>query len=425
MYQALIVLLIGAYTVIYTAIDAEALQLLMAPVLFNFKLKELENNENMHPFRPARLADRGGDLKKLWYINYYVWDVQKNAMVRRQEYDINKFKTKVESYAFAKITIEKLNELLQKGFHRDKNKSEKQLKAQNTSLAKAVEIATEIKKGKVAKSSFQNYLTSIEHFTKYIKSEGIDTMPVRNWKKTHAIRYIDFLIKEGDKSASTVNKYRAFLKALFTMLLERDYIQTNPWIGFTKEKVVKTNANMAFTSAEMEKIIERLQNFDPEVLAFVKVMFYTFMRPKEIRYTRVKNVLLNNLKIIIPAEISKNRTRGFVDIPEQLLPTIQGLIQGKSPDEFLFQSKKSKIHGKDTMWNRHREFLIALKLNDGHTLYSWKHTGVVQAYKNGVRIKSIQLQCRHHSIAQTDDYLKSLGIFENTEIKFGMPDLPK
>jgi len=73
---------------------------------------------------------------------------------------------------------------------------------------------------------------------------------------------------------------------------------------------------------------------------------------------------------------------------------------------------------------RHRDILISLGLDADHTLYSWKHTGVVQAYKNGVNIKSLQLQCRHYSIAQTDEYLKTLGIFENKEIKFGMPNLP-
>jgi integrase len=59
----------------------------------------------------------------------------------------------------------------------------------------------------------------------------------------------------------------------------------------------------------------------------------------------------------------------------------------------------------------------------GKTLYSWKHTGVVQAYKNGVDIKAIQLQCRHYSIEQTDVYLKSLGFVENTPFLNGIPEI--
>ena len=51
-----------------------------------------------------------------------------------------------------------------------------------------------------------------------------------------------------------------------------------------------------------------------------------------------------------------------------------------------------------------------LELNTDYTLYSWKHSGVVAAYNAGVDIKTIQNQCRHHSLEQTDVYLKSLGL---------------
>lgn len=57
-----------------------------------------------------------------------------------------------------------------------------------------------------------------------------------------------------------------------------------------------------------------------------------------------------------------------------------------------------------------------LKMKKNFTLYSWKHTGVVNAYHAGIDIKSIQMQCRHHSIQQTDTYLKSLGFTDNEEI---------
>ena len=64
-----------------------------------------------------------------------------------------------------------------------------------------------------------------------------------------------------------------------------------------------------------------------------------------------------------------------------------------------------------------------LNLGKEFTLYSWKHTGVVNAYKNGVDIKALQLQCRHHSVSQTDTYLKSLGFMDNEEFRQGIPEI--
>ena len=41
---------------------------------------------------------------------------------------------------------------------------------------------------------------------------------------------------------------------------------------------------------------------------------------------------------------------------------------------------------------------------------------VISAYNAGVDIKTLQKQCRHQSLEQTDTYLKSLGLDENKAI---------
>ena len=99
----------------------------------------------------------------------------------------------------------------------------------------------------------------------------------------------------------------------------------------------------------------------------------------------------------------------------------------KYPGHFyLFSSqKKPSIKGISKTWmNVHYSKLVEpLNLGKEFTLYSWKHTGVVNAYKNGVDIKALQLQCRHHSVSQTDTYLKSLGFMDNDEFMKGIPEI--
>jgi integrase len=53
----------------------------------------------------------------------------------------------------------------------------------------------------------------------------------------------------------------------------------------------------------------------------------------------------------------------------------------------------------------------------GYTLYSWKHTGAVNAHLSGVGIKQLQLMLRHSTVQMTDIYLKSLGLRTDPNIE--------
>ena len=114
------------------------------------------------------------------------------------------------------------------------------------------------------------------------------------------------------------------------------------------------------------------------------------------------------------AKISKNKKDDYLYITDQLLDCILSMsLENLSKNDYLFRSKDNQQIGVNVMYERFRKVLKKFRIIGGHTLYSWKHTGVVAAYNLGVDLKAIQLQCRHHSIEMTDNYLKSLGFGEN------------
>ena len=68
--------------------------------------------------------------------------------------------------------------------------------------------------------------------------------------------------------------------------------------------------------------------------------------------------------------------------------------------------------------------MLALELPTGYTLYSWKNTGAVMMYKEGVKMKYISLYMGHSSIEITDEYFKSLGIDDvMDEVKIKYPKI--
>ena len=108
---------------------------------------------------------------------------------------------------------------------------------------------------------------------------------------------------------------------------------------------------------------------------------------------------------------------GYVTIPEVFASELNKSGIFKTDNEYVFQSKNGiKPVSKNVMGYRYRQLVKKLKLSKDYTLYSWKHSGVVSAYNAGVDIKTLQKQCRHHSLEQTDTYLKSLGLDENKAI---------
>jgi integrase len=137
----------------------------------------------------------------------------------------------------------------------------------------------------------------------------------------------------------------------------------------------------------------------------------------EVRQLKRSYIRLDNNQIYIPGHISKNGKEGYVTIPESFRRVIAESDEFNSDREYVFQSRTTENPiSKNMMGSRYRNLVKGLKLGRDFTLYSWKHSGVVAAYNAGIDIKTIQSQCRHHSLEQTDIYLKSLGLNVNLAI---------
>jgi hypothetical protein len=54
--------------------------------------------EQIYPFQKASLQDCKSNIKKRWYISFYVWDAQKNDIIRKHKYSVNQYKTREERF---------------------------------------------------------------------------------------------------------------------------------------------------------------------------------------------------------------------------------------------------------------------------------------------------------------------------------------
>jgi integrase len=64
-----------------------------------------------------------------------------------------------------------------------------------------------------------------------------------------------------------------------------------------------------------------------------------------------------------------------------------------------------------------------LGLPTSYKFYRWKHTGAMMANNSGMTVKDIQMQMRHHSLDETDKYLKKMKAVDSDYLKNDFPDL--
>ncbi len=372
--------------------------------------------ENKKNYRLAKLNDKNGIIlpgaSARWYIHFYAFDAATQKLKQKRLYDVNKIATLKERYAFAKKQILEINKLLKAGFT-FKEQSSRANQPANTLLVEILEIKTH----SIRHRSVQSYQNAIRNFCKTLGKR-----PIGQIQKKDIINYRDGLLLEG-KSAKTVNNYVGFIKTLFLDMLQRQWIDSNPFEGLSKLKERISHQNLAFSLEQIEPLKPLVQK-DPALWLTVQLMFYCFLRRNEVRQLQKLHFKLKDQQIFIPAAISKNCKSEFVTLPEHFCSSLAVVLDKKNSKEYVISVDSSAPMGASTLTRRHRKLLERFGWEkEGYTLYSWKHTGVVQAYKNGVDIKSLQLQCRHHDLSQTDTYLKTLGLYLNKAIINNIPEL--
>ena len=191
--------------------------------------------------------------------------------------------------------------------------------------------------------------------------------------------------------------------------------------GVVAKKELGTPAQY-FSQAQVRYLASRMKTDHPVLWLGVQLLYYCFIRPGESRLLKVGDILMEDAKICIPKEISKNKKTQYVIIPEPFREDLEIALLGRNPAEYVLGDLTpiSVNHLK----YKHQSFLKSLHFDTKrHKLYSWKHTGAVAACQVGINLKQLQMQLRHHSLDQVNAYLRQLGIMDLEDFSSKMPKI--
>ena len=327
------------------------------------------------------------DLSKKWFVYWY----EGSRRIRKYG-DINKYQTEADRHKAATRLIESLK---QKHLRRVTNTEE------------AVRGFIEQEKPQWREKTVQQYASTANILFSFLDGREIDQDLLN-----------EFLQKIKDtKHGTTYNRYIVITRRLLTAAGHKQLFD-----NIESVKAQKTPARY-FQSHQASRLMKYMDEKAPELALFSKFIYYTFIRPNELRLLKVGDVLLDEKEIRIPGRISKNRKTEHVVIPDAFVPCLKYLYD-RGPGEYLFPSRTrpGKPYSKSVMYRRHEKVLGALNFGKGFSLYSWKHTGAVALVKQGnVNVKELQLQLRHSSLEQTDRYLRQMGVKDLERLRKSFP----
>ncbi len=221
------------------------------------------------------------------------------------------------------------------------------------------------------------------------------------------------------RSTGTYNDYMSILRKCLTAIGQGDLM--------TDLKKVKSYATPAkyFQAYQVKRLKSAISDRDQELWLFVQFIYYCFIRPgTELRLLKVGDIHLDDKSIRVRGDISKNRKTEYVSIPAPFLPQLAHFTR-LDPIEYIFPKPgdPTKPMGMNTMRRRHRMILREMGFTTEYKLYSWKHTGAVNYIKNGGNVKQLQIQLRHHSLDQVDQYLRQLGVHDIGHLRENFPEI--
>ena len=211
----------------------------------------------MQKFKKARLVK--SKAAKGNYIMFYVWDVQKNDLVRQRRYIPKEYKTEAEQKAYAKDMVNKINRLLADGYHIDRKKASAQIvEEQKTSdriysVREAANNFIELKKAKkLYKRGIEFYTNTLERFLKWLEGKGLDNIWIGDLDHNIIQGYFMYLLTKRRNSAKTYNNTLGVLKTFYNVCLKQEWVEgKNPFDKIDKLPEEYGTKNKPFTNEQI------------------------------------------------------------------------------------------------------------------------------------------------------------------------------
>lgn len=369
-------------------------------------------------FKKPRLYDADGDLTQRWYVFYSYLNPETNKYQRFLHAISSRIQTSSGRREKAYLIMQELNAKLNEGWS-----PFSLIEKRFVGLLTALNFVQELKESSVRQRTSSTYKHHIATFRKWLVMKELDKRSVEDFTYHHAQEFMDWTKIKLKHSNRTYNNRITAMVTLFNVLLDREFIRVNPFKKIAR--LPKTESKIvSFTPYELQVMVKHLPSYNYDLYVCACLIFYCFIRPQELARLKVENIDLRKNIIILPGEVSKNKKTEIVTIPVPLRKILLKFNLNFPGNYFVFgryQRRSPKYTAPTRIAEAWKEFCNKVGLEKN--IYSLKHTGVGMALEQNINARDLQLQIRHWSLDQTQEYLEKFNIEPSENLSRNFPDI--
>lgn len=262
---------------------------------------------------------------------------------------------------------------------------------------------------KMAKNSLEAYKRDVLEFAEVIREKH--DLSLNEAGNTEVVAYLLKLKNEG-KSAATVNRKIASLRAFYNFLISSHIIRTNPTQNIKSPKIERKEIEY-LTIDEIELLLNQPDHTMKGIRdrAILEILYATGIRVSEIVEADLEDL---NLRI---GFIACNGAHGKA----RIIPL--GRPARAAAEEYIYEARSQLVHGhnedekalflnynggrftRQGMWKLLKEYAKLAGIDNKLTPQTLRNSFAVHMIQNGADLKSLQELLGHEDINATQIYL--------------------
>ena len=255
----------------------------------------------------------------------------------------------------------------------------------------------------LSENTVKSYMKDLESFQQFLETENLS---FESFEYRDARNFLHQLYQRGLKK-STIARKVSTLRTFYQFLIQRDYVNGNPFDNLPLPKQDKYLPTF-FYENEIEQLFASI-NQDSKMhtrdLAILELLYGTGMRASELLGISKKSIDLQMQVIRVLGKGQKERVIPFNDRAKQALA------------EYL-ETFNSKIPDKDSIWLNYRgqtltdrglryilnQLMKTSALNFHLHPHKLRHTFATHMLNNGADLRAVQELHGHESLSTTQKY---------------------
>lgn len=342
------------------------------------------------------------------YIDYYCFDPALGDM-RRKKYKLNRIKTGRRKYAIA--YIKRLNEQLSKGWN---PWIEADSSASYFTLVEVFEnfrsyILKMYSVGTYREETITAYMSFLRNIEAINSELKIPITYIYQFDRAFCTQILDVVFLDRNNSSYTYNNYLRFMSLFCSWCVNHGYLKINPaseMKGIPKRKQQKGRKMLSPTQVfELQQYL--VNSNDKHYLLACYVLFYCFIRPKEMSHIKIGDISLKNQTIYIRDVHSKNGKNGTITLPSKVIKLMVELnIFSAANSDYLFSRNccpGTEYRNEKIFRDKWLKIRKALGFSSDLKFYSLKDTGITEMLRH-TDVLTVRDQARHSNVLMTDMY---------------------